>query len=171
MELSRSHRVYSSLVLIDLPAVVVIIMSFPKGHGYRQYRSFPSGSSGKEPDCQCRRYEMQVRALEIPWRRAGNLLHYSCLENPMDRGAWQATVHGVAKSQTQLKRLSMHAYVCIFGLTAQHMGSSSLTKEQTHAPFTGSSESSPLGCQVSPLLGILVPQPHLLKLSDNLGEN
>ena len=32
-----------------------------------------------------------------------NPLQYSCLENPMDRGAWQATVHGVAKSQTQLK--------------------------------------------------------------------
>ena len=30
----------------------------------------------------------------------GNSLQYSCLENPMDRGAWQATVHGVAKSQT-----------------------------------------------------------------------
>ena len=30
----------------------------------------------------------------------GNLLQYSCLENPMDRGAWQAKVHGVAKSQT-----------------------------------------------------------------------
>ena len=33
----------------------------------------------------------------------GNLLQYPCLENPMDRGAWWATVHGVAKSQTQLK--------------------------------------------------------------------
>ena len=32
----------------------------------------------------------------------GNLLQYPCLENPMDRGAWQATVHGVAKSWTQL---------------------------------------------------------------------
>ena len=30
----------------------------------------------------------------------GNPLQYSCLENPMDRGAWWATVHGVAKSQT-----------------------------------------------------------------------
>ena len=30
----------------------------------------------------------------------GNPLQYSCLENPMDRGAWQATVHGVAKSWT-----------------------------------------------------------------------
>ena len=33
----------------------------------------------------------------------GNPLQYSCQENPMDRGAWWATVHGVAKSQTQLK--------------------------------------------------------------------
>ena len=32
----------------------------------------------------------------------GNLLQYSYLENPMDRGAWQATVHRFAKSQTQL---------------------------------------------------------------------
>ena len=30
----------------------------------------------------------------------GNLLQYSCLENPMDRGAWQARIHGVTKSQT-----------------------------------------------------------------------
>ena len=38
----------------------------------------------------------------------GNPLQYSCLENPMDRGVWQATVRRVAKSQTQLKRLSTH---------------------------------------------------------------
>ncbi|CAI9159835.1 unnamed protein product [Rangifer tarandus platyrhynchus] len=39
----------------------------------------------------------------------GNPLQYSCLENPMDRGAWRATVHGVTKSQT---RLSTHENVC-----------------------------------------------------------
>ena len=39
----------------------------------------------------------------------GNLLQYSCLENPMDRGAWQPMVHGVTKSRTGLKKLSMHA--------------------------------------------------------------
>ena len=32
----------------------------------------------------------------------GNPLQYYCLENPMDRGAWEATVHGVAKSRTRL---------------------------------------------------------------------
>ena len=36
----------------------------------------------------------------------GNPLQYSCLENPMDRGAWQVTVHRVAKGQTCLKQLS-----------------------------------------------------------------
>ena len=43
-----------------------------------------------------------------PGEGNGNPLQYSCLENPMDRGAWWATVHGVAKSQTQPKRLSTH---------------------------------------------------------------
>ena len=37
-----------------------------------------------------------------PGEGDGNALHYSCLENPMDGGAWQATDHGVTKSQTQL---------------------------------------------------------------------
>ena len=39
----------------------------------------------------------------------GNPLQYSRLENPMDRGAWRATVRGVPKSQTQLKQLSTYA--------------------------------------------------------------
>ena len=37
-----------------------------------------------------------------PGEGKGNPLQYSCLENPMDRGAWQATIHGVIKSWTQL---------------------------------------------------------------------
>ena len=41
----------------------------------------------------------------------GNPLQYSCLENPTDRGAWQTTVHRVAKSLIQLKRLSTHTDV------------------------------------------------------------
>ena len=40
--------------------------------------------------------------LGCPGEGTGNPLQYSCLEKPMDRGAWQAIVHGVAKSQTQL---------------------------------------------------------------------
>ena len=43
------------------------------------------------------------------------LLQYSCLENPMDRGAWQARVHRITKSQTRLKQMSIQARMkCIF---------------------------------------------------------
>ena len=48
--------------------------------------------------------------------RHGNPCQYSCLENSMDRGAWRATVHRVAWSQTQLKWLSTHAYPTAFVL-------------------------------------------------------
>ena len=55
---------------------------------------------------------LQIRS-SIPFFREGNgnPLQYSCLENPMDRGAWWAPVHGVAQSRTQLKCLSMHACI------------------------------------------------------------
>ena len=44
-----------------------------------------------------------------PGEGNGNPLQYSCLENPMDRGAWWAAVHGVTKSQTQLSNFtSLH---------------------------------------------------------------
>ena len=47
-----------------------------------------------------------------PGEGNGNLLQYSCLETPMDRGAWWATVHRVTKNRKGLKRLNMQA--CIF---------------------------------------------------------
>ena len=43
---------------------------------------------------------------EIIGEGNGNPLQYSCLENPMDGGAWQAAVHGVAKSQTRLSEFT-----------------------------------------------------------------
>jgi len=45
---------------------------------------------------------------KFPGGGHGNSLQYSCLENPMDRGAWQATVHGIW-NRIRLKRLSMQA--------------------------------------------------------------
>ena len=71
---------------------------------------FPGDTSGKELTCQCRRHKkcrFDLWAGKIQGGEGnGNLLQYSCLENPMDRGAWRATVHRVAKSQTWLKWLS-----------------------------------------------------------------
>ena len=45
-----------------------------------------------------------------PGEGHGNPILYSCMKNPMDRGAWWATVHSIAKSWTQLKRLGTHAH-------------------------------------------------------------
>ena len=57
-----------------------------------------------------------------PWSWAWQPTWYSCLENPMDRGAWKATVHKVAKSRTWLKWLRVHTWwrnwlFCLFSLT------------------------------------------------------
>ena len=66
---------------------------------------FSDGSSGKESTCNARDLR-DVRSIpglgRFPGEGNGSPLQYSCLENLMDRGAWWATVHGVAKSQTQL---------------------------------------------------------------------
>ena len=60
---------------------------------------FPGGS---EPTCNAGD-RGSIPGLRIsPGGGHGNPLQYSCLENPMDRGGWQATIHGVAKSWTQL---------------------------------------------------------------------
>ena len=68
----------------------------------------PAGASGKEPTCQCRQHkshDFDPWVGKIPWRGGyGDPLQYSCLENPMDRGVWRATVYGVTKSQTRLKQ-------------------------------------------------------------------
>ena len=72
-------------------------------------RGFPGGASGKELSCSLRRprrpgFDPWVGKIpglgRSPGEGNGNPLLYSCLENPMDRGAWWATAHGVTKSQT-----------------------------------------------------------------------
>ena len=67
---------------------------------------FPDDASCKEPACQRRRHKTQIRFLgwEDPLEEGmSTLSSIFCLENPMDRGTWLATVHGVVKSQTRLK--------------------------------------------------------------------
>ena len=65
------------------------------------YSSFPGGSDGKESACSVGDPGLIPGSRRSPGKENGNPLQYFCLENPMNRGAWQATVHGVAKSWTQ----------------------------------------------------------------------
>ena len=70
---------------------------------------FSDDSDGKESACKAE----DLGSIPGSGRPGNdNPLLYSCLESPMDRGAWQATAHGVTKSRTQLKQLSMNS--CTF---------------------------------------------------------
>ena len=75
----------------------------------RNELGFPSGSDSKESTCNAGDLGSIPGLGRSPGEENGNLLRYSCLENPMHRGAWWATVHGIAGSDT-IEQLS----------TAQH---------------------------------------------------
>ena len=66
----------------------------------------PGGSDGKMSACSAGEPGSIPGLGRSPGGRNDNPLQYSCLENPMDRGAWWAKVHGVAKSRTRLSDFS-----------------------------------------------------------------
>ena len=66
---------------------------------------FPGGSDGKESGCNAGDPGLIPGLERTPGGGNGSPLQYSCLENPMNRGAWQATVHEVTNSQSTTKRL------------------------------------------------------------------
>ena len=66
------------------------------------WEGFPGSSDGKESACNGGHPGSIPGLGRSLGEGNGNLLQYSCLENPTDRGAWQATVHGVTKSPTWL---------------------------------------------------------------------
>ena len=63
---------------------------------------FPGGSHGNASPYSAGDLGLIPRSGRSPGEGNGNPLQYFCLENPLERGAWQATVHGVTKSQTRL---------------------------------------------------------------------
>ena len=65
-------------------------------------RGFLHSSVSKESACNARDLGLIPGSGRAPGEGDSNPLQYSCLENPTDRGAWRATVHGVAQSQTRL---------------------------------------------------------------------
>ena len=82
----------------------------------------PGGSDGKASACNTEDLGWIPGPERSPGKGNGTPLQYFCLENPMDRRAWWATVHGVAKSQTRLRDFTV-ASVC-----------SSQKREKQHLP-------------------------------------
>ena len=104
---------------------------------------FIGSVSDKEPACQCRRHKkpgFNPRLGRFPGEGNGNPLWYSCLENPMDTGAWRATVHGVTKRQTCQRCLSTHScyipsiFILKLGVCTFWMSSSSSSSPHLLSP-------------------------------------
>ena len=97
------------------PPLALFIVMLPKAHmtshsrmsgsrleGVKKVRGFPGGSDGKASAYSAGDPGLIPGSGRYPREGNGNPLQYSCLENPMDTGAWWAIVHGVTKSWTWL---------------------------------------------------------------------
>ena len=69
---------------------------------YQETTGFPGGSEVKASAWNAGDPGVIPESGRSPGEGNGNPLQYSCLDNPIDRGAWKATVYGVAKSQTRM---------------------------------------------------------------------
>ena len=67
---------------------------------------FPNGSVVKNPPANAEDWELITGLRRSPGEGNGNPLKYSCLGNPMDRGGWQATIHGITKESVLTERLN-----------------------------------------------------------------
>ena len=106
---------------------------------------FPGGSEGKASACNVGDPGWIPGSGRSPGEGNGNPLQYSCLENPMDRGAWWATVHGIAKSQT---RLSDFTFLFPFSAISVVSSAYSLLIFLTAILIPACASSSPTFCMI-----------------------
>ena len=97
----------------DLPTIPQLFYPIIYLYQYGLLDGLPRWLSGKESTSNVGDLGLIPGSRRTPGEGNGNPLQYSCLENPMDRGAWRATVHGVTKSWTQLST-SMHRLLDIY---------------------------------------------------------
>ena len=82
----------------------------PRPYGLPRVCQGPGGSDGKNSACSAGDVSLIPGSGRAPGEGNGNPLQYSCLENPKDRGAWQAAVHVAAKSQAQWSNWHFHTF-------------------------------------------------------------
>ena len=99
-----------SCFFIPIPKRGILI-----GPAHVFYGGFPGGSAVKNPPADAGDLGSISGSGRSPGEGDGNSHQYSCLENSMDRGAWRATVHGGAKSQTPLSNFTFFLSIVPFG--------------------------------------------------------
>ena len=87
-------------LLLSFYSVAQWFMTAPIVVGLKTVQGFPHNSVGRKSACSAGDPGSIPGSGRSPGEGNGNPLRYPCLENPMDRGAWWATVHGVAESGT-----------------------------------------------------------------------
>ena len=110
--LSHSQQLLFQYILEIASWDIVTLLNNLIPYSKPNMKGFPRWLSDKESACQSRRLmnSGSIPGLgRYPGKGNGNPLQHSCLGNPMDRGAWQSTVHGVAKSWTWLSNWA-HTY-------------------------------------------------------------
>ena len=117
-------------------------------------RGFPDGSDGKESACNAGELSSIPKLGRSPGGVNGNPLKYSCLENPMDRGAWQATVHGVTKSWTLLSDFHFIQRGFPSGTNGKEPACNAVVRDTGSIPGFGR---SPGGGYISSILGWKIP--------------
>ena len=83
---------------------------------YHSWQDLPGGSAVENPPANQETLVLSLGQEDLPRRENGNPLQSSCLENPMDRGAWQPTAHRVAKRQARLQWLTMQPRTSLMAL-------------------------------------------------------
>ena len=113
-------RVPYSTIYMSIPISQFILLPFSPVTIYFLYPwfyfcfvGFPDDSAVKKSACNTGDAGSILGSGRSPGGGHGNPLQYSCQENPIDRGAWWATVYGVSKSQIQLKGLNTHAHISV----------------------------------------------------------
>ena len=99
----KRNKFYFTLFIYPISTILHFSRKHPEMYNYwivQQLQGFPSGSTVKNPPVNAEDTGSTPGLGRSPGEGNGNPIQYSCQDNTMDRGAWQATVHGVTKSKT-----------------------------------------------------------------------
>ena len=110
---SISHHCGSKVIFHLLPELLALFSPFHNWLSVLLPKGLPWWLSGKESTCKVGDVGSIPGLGRAPGGGNGNPVQHSCLENPLDRGAWWATVYKVAKSWSRLKQLSTHVHALL----------------------------------------------------------